>query len=398
VDELPNGTGKYDSSFLKTYYQNQNVSENCFSLSEVMETHIVDVLKSISAHNATGLDNVSARFLKDGASVLARPLAHLINLSISSGIVPNDLKSARVVPLHKKNSKTSVGNYRPVSILSVVSKVFEKVVYSQLNNYLQHSNLLYSLQSGFRSNYSTDTCLIHLLDHLRSQSDKGNFTGMVMLDLQKAFDTVNHEILFSKLSAMGVDHSSVNWFKSYLQNRTQVVEVKGTMSDYMPISCGVPQGSILGPLLFLVYVNDLPASVKCKTVLYADDSALLVSGKDVSEIEQTLSSELQSVCNWLVDNKLSIHLGKTESILFGSCRKLKDKIGLHITCNGSNILAKSEVKYLGVSIDQSFTGNNIASNVVSKSTAKLKNLYRNCNQFSLKTKKVIDICPDSITF
>jgi hypothetical protein len=146
---------------------------------------------------------------------------------------------------------------------------------------MEVNDLLYTLQSGFRSKYSTDTCLIHLLDHLRLQADQGNMTGMVVLDLQKAFDTVNHVILLDKMVAMGVSLESVKWFKSYLCNRSQIVDVNGELSESMSITCGVPQGSILGPLLFLMYVNDMSASINCKLLLYADDSALIVSGKDV---------------------------------------------------------------------------------------------------------------------
>ena len=264
----------------------------------------------------TGLDNLPARFLKDSVSVIVAPLTHIINLSINTGSVPDDLKMARVVPLHKKESKSDTGNYRPVSILSIASKVFERVVHSQLNEYLTQNNLLYELQSGFRSSYSTDTCLIHLTDYIRLECDKGNYTGMLMLDLQKAFDTVNHDILLTKLKCLGLNDIAVSWFHSYLNGRTQVVNVDHSLSSARSISCGVPQRSNLGPLLFLIYINDMTAAVNCKLLLYADDSALLVSGKNVSEIEAILSAELESVNEWLTENKLSLHLGKTESILF----------------------------------------------------------------------------------
>lgn len=276
-----------------------------------------------------------------------------------------------------------------MSILSIISKVFEKIVHNQLNVYLKENNLLYNFQSGFRANFSTDTCLIHLLDEIRLNADQGNYTGMVVLDLQKAFDTVNHSILLDKMSAMGVNFSSICWFKSYLSDRSQIVDVNGTHSESKEISCGVPQGSILGPLLFLLYVNDMPASVNCKLLLYADDSALIVPGKDVLSIEQTLTSELKEVCEWLIENKLSIHLGKTESILFGSSRKLSKVKDLDIHVNGNNITAKSEITYLGLSIDQNFTCNNTASKVVSKCAGRLSFLYRNCNYFPFKTKKLL---------
>lgn len=185
----------------------------------------------MSPSKATGMDNIPARFVKDGASIIAHPITHIVNLSLSTGEIPDDLKLARVVPLHKKNSKTDVGNYRPVSVLCILSKVFERIVFNQLNEYLVQNNLLYELQSGFRSTFSTDTCLIYLHDYIRQQCDKGFYTGMVLLDLQKAFDTVNHEILLNKLKALGMSEESVIWFKSYLSGRKQVVDVNGIMSQ-----------------------------------------------------------------------------------------------------------------------------------------------------------------------
>ena len=158
-------------------------------------------LEGLCTNNAVGLDGVSSRFLKDSASIIADPLSHIINLSIIQGVVPDDFKSAKVVPIYKKNDKTDVGNYRPVSILSVVSKVIERVISDQLEEYLVKQSLLYDFQSGFRHGFSTDTCLTYLTDYIRVQMDKGHLVGMLLLDLQKAFDTVNHSILLIKLKA-----------------------------------------------------------------------------------------------------------------------------------------------------------------------------------------------------
>ena len=154
------------------------------------------------------------------------------------------------------------------------------------------------------------------------------------------------------------------------------------------ITCGVPQGSIFGPLLFLLYINDMSAAVKCKLLLYADDSVLLASGKDLVEIEATLSCELESVNNWLIDNKLSLHLGKTQSIVFGTRKKLYKCSTLNIVCNGNVIESKSTVTYLGVTLDQSLSGDVIASDVLFKTSNKLKFLYRNARKFNMKTKKL----------
>ena len=175
----------------------------------------------------------------------------------------------------------------------------------------------YKLPSGFRPSFSTGDCLTFLMDYIRSEMDFENYIAMVMIDLQKVFDTVDHSILENKLKAIGLAGNAIAWFDAYLTNRMQV-DVGGIFSDPRVVLCGVPQGSILGPFLFLIYVNDMEASVSCKLILYADDSALLVSGTHIKTIENISGDTLLSLSNWLIDNKLSLHLGKTESILFGT--------------------------------------------------------------------------------
>ena len=199
----------------------------------------------------------------------------------------------------------------------------------------------------YRRSYSTKTALIDLSDRIKFSMDKGLYTGMVMLDLQKAFDTVNHAIMSDKLGAIGCDDGSVNWFNSYLSNRSQFIDIKGTLSDRGEVTCGIPQGSILGPLLFLIYVNDMESAVDCDLLLYADNSALLIRGKNIIDIEQNLSEELAKSNVWLIDNKHSLHLGKTESLLFASTRKLKQQKILKFSCNGIKVGGKEVVIYLG---------------------------------------------------
>ncbi|MCU7801520.1 MAG: reverse transcriptase family protein [gamma proteobacterium symbiont of Lucinoma myriamae] len=285
--------------------------------------------------------------------------------------------------------KTEVGNYRPVSILSIISKVFERVVYDQIETYLDEKQLLYKFQSGFRTRFSTDTCLIHLTDFIKFQMDKGYFVGMVLLDLQKAFDTVDHSILLMKLEALGLSQDIVRWFRSYLSDRQQLVDVSGMFSSSAEIRCGVPQGSILGPLLFLIYVNDMSGVVSNKLLLYADDSAILVADKDVSSIETSLQKELEIISDWLIDNKLSLHLGKTESVLFGSKPRLRSKSNLSIECKGTVIEPKDNVKYLGAILEQYLTGESMVNSILQKANARLKFLYRKQKFLNLHTKKLL---------
>jgi hypothetical protein len=362
---------------------------NSFSFSIVSENTILKHTHKLSANKASGLDGIPARFVRDSASFISCPLAHIVNLSIIQDSVPDDLKSARVIPLYKKSVKTEVENYRPVSILSIISKILERVIYDQVEGYLNDKKLLYSYQSGFRRGYSTDTCLTHISDYIRFKMDEGKMVGMILLDLQKAFDTVNHSILIMKLEAIGLHSDAVRWFTSYLSDRHQVVDVSGTMSFEASISCGVPQGSILGPLLFLIYVNDMAAVVRNKILLYADDTGILVAGKHISEIESILSSDLVLISEWLVDNKLSLHLGKTESILFGSKPKLRSNSQLNVSCNDVSITPSSSVKYLGAVLDQFLSGKTIARSIITKANSRLKFLYRNSKFLTLHTRKLL---------
>ena len=288
-------------------------------------------------------------------------------MSIITAVVPNDLKSVRLVPLFKKNDNTETGNYRPVSILKTVSKkVLERVVYDQFESYLLQNKLIFEYQSGLRRGFSTSTCLTHLSDHIRFQMDKSNFTGMVLLDLQKASDTVDHGVLLMKLKAIGLDADGLRWFRSYLSDRTQLVDVHGTCSSFANVTCGVPQGSILGPLLFLIYVNDMAGAINEKFLLYADDTAILISDKHADTIEARLGTALETVSVWLIDNKLSLHLGQTESILFGTKRKLSNSSALNVSCIGTNIKSKSSVKYLGATIGNSQSRDAMALGIIQK--------------------------------
>ena len=219
VEKLPPMPNKYSIGHIRSYYNSKGVSPNDFKLEVVGEDTVSRIIQKLGVNKATGIDKIPARFIKDGSEQLVGPITHICNLSIFEQKIPDDLKTAKVVPIYKKGNKNEPGNYRPVSVLTVVSKVLERVVYNQTNDFLKSKNLVYDLQSGFRESYSTDSCLIYLTDYIRLQSDQGNYTGMAMLDLQKAFDTVAHNILLTKLQAMGMDNNSVNWFKSYLCGR-----------------------------------------------------------------------------------------------------------------------------------------------------------------------------------
>ena len=229
-----------------------------------------------------GLDNISSFFIKLALQFLARPLAYLFNFSLQSGIFPDSWKTARVAPVYKEGSKEERSTYRPISALPDLARLFENLVNKQVHDYLDKNELIYRQQSGFRSLHSVVTCLLSNTNDWHFHLDQGMCTGIVFVDLKKAFDTVDHDILLGKLSPYGIKTTEHKWFSSYLRNRRQCCRVNGITSNVENITCGVPQGLCLDPLLFLLYINDLPFALKCsKVTMYEHDTSLAHSAKDV---------------------------------------------------------------------------------------------------------------------
>ena len=229
--------------------------------------------------------------------------------------------------------------------------------------------------------------MIGLTDFVKGEIGKGKLVGMVLLDLQKAFDTVDHDIMIEKLRAIGIN--STDWFRSYLSGRQQTVDVNGNLSSFLDISCGVPQGSILGPLLFLLYVNDMHISVTCRLALYADDSALIFSHTDSQIIQDALSFELGNCHRWLLDNKLSLHVGKTESIIFGTSRRLNAIDNFQVKCDGSPVKRVNTVDYLGVRLEGNMNGKSHAESVIKKCAGRLSFLYRKAAFLDFNCRKLL---------
>ena len=323
-------------------------------LSPVQEKEVEAIIKSLKVSSA-GWDNVSACVVKKTYELVITPLSYVMNLSITKGIFPNELKVARVIPLFKSGDETSFSNYRPVSVLPLFSKILERLMYKRLLSFINKNKLLYNYQFGFRKDHSPNLALIYLVDKISNALEEGDFVLGIFLDFSKAFDTVNHDILFEKLEFNGVRGTSLNWFKSYLSNRRQFVEYNGETSNSLEITCGVPQGSILGPLLFLLYINDL-ASVSSKifSILFADDSNLFLIGKNPYKLIETMNLEIGKVTEWLRINKLSLNLKKTHFMLF---KKSQTRCALDtdLVIDGIKIGRVDKTKFLGVVIDPGLT-------------------------------------------
>ena len=230
---------------------------------------------------------------------LHKPLLHIFNASLQNGTFPDELKIARVTPLFKNGSDSDLGNYRPISVLPCFSKLFEKILYNRVQNHkhLRYNNILYRRQFGFQEKHSIEHAIMQLVDQINCSFKKNLYTLGIFIDLSKAFDTVNHKILIAKLENYGVTGTNLRWFKSYLENRKQFIAYGIFSASHINISYGVPQDSILGPLLFLVYVNDLNrASEVLDPIMFADDTNLFYSHQNMKTIFGTVNCELQKIC------------------------------------------------------------------------------------------------------
>ena len=277
-----------------------------FFLTPTDSTKVPNIIFSLNQSKSDGSNCIPIKILKLLNKDISDQLAILFNQSFSSGIFPSILKTSKIIPIYKKGSKLECSNYRPISLLSNIDKILERLMYNRLYNFLEKKEIIFSLQFGFHQKYSTTHALIHLTDNIRYEIDKGNYAcgifvdfQKVFVDFQKAFDTVDHHILLKKLEYCGVRGISNKLFASYLSNRKQFVSINGYKSNLVDVKCGVPQGSI-GPLLFLIYINDLHAAIKYSEVHhFADDTNLLNFNSCVKSINKQVNYDLKNLSNWL---------------------------------------------------------------------------------------------------
>ena len=360
---------------------------NSFFLSPVTEAELLICVHALKS-NSSGHDGICSSVVKSACELLVTPLLHIINLSFSSGIVPSHVKIANVTPIFKKGDPLSIGNYRPISMLSVFSKIIEKLMYKRLYNYLSSNNILYNKQFGFREGFSTEMALITSLDYITKALDDREHVLALFLDLRKAFDMVNFNILFSKLAHYGVRGNALSWFRNYLENRSQRVRIQSAFSDDRLVTCGVPQGSTLGPLLFLIYINDLPNCFTCdgiNSVLFADDTSLFLKGKDIETLTSEFNANIARLFLWLNTNKLSLNLEKTYSMLF-SLSPVTRSLPLNLSINDFPIQRVHLIRFLGVIVDDKLTFSqhiHHISNKISKSIGILNKVKRVLNEESL---------------
>ena len=323
---------------------------------EVTIPEMEKIVKSINIGKSSAVTNFSSGVLKDAFLVILPQLVHMYNLSFSTGIFPDVWKIANVIPLKKGGDPTDVNNLRPVSLLPLPGKLAERIIHTHIANFIEVRGLLNKNQGGFRKERSTISTTAKFVDDILLGMNDSQYTVATFIDLKKAFDTINHEILIRKLPNFGINDNIVTWIKNYLNNRKQKCTVNGRTSSELDITCGVPQGSILGPLLFLLFINDLDQDLlHSRVLLYADDTVLYATHDQEAFAHLWVAEDLKLLTTWCQKNKLTVNINKTKVMLFGTRNMLKRGIRCDTFINGTKLQYVNHFNYLGVKLDSSLT-------------------------------------------
>ena len=354
AEKLNNIKSTPSSSSYRKYLKNENKNPNNFFLFPTNTQEITEEINKLSPKKSAGADNISPKLLIACNNIMTEPIAHIINLSFENATVPDQFKIAKVIPIYKKNDKFIPDNYRPISLLSTLNKIMEKLMYRRIITFLDKHNILYRYQFGFRQNHSTSMALMEIVDCIYNDLEKGKYVTGIFLDMSKAFDTVHHAILIDKLKFYGIRGQALTWFESYLNNRKQFTSVNQTNSKLQTVKYGVPQGSVLGPLLFLLYTNDM---VHCtteenQTRLFADDSNSFISRDTPEELKNSMTIVLKDLFEWCRLNKLTVNIQKTCFTVFKTSRMKIPNFLDNLTIENYTIPRVPSAKYLGVILDE----------------------------------------------
>uniref|UniRef100_A0A3Q3BE22 Reverse transcriptase domain-containing protein n=1 Tax=Kryptolebias marmoratus TaxID=37003 RepID=A0A3Q3BE22_KRYMA len=344
---------------------NNDRNVTTFNFYPICITEVLKELKSIDTKKSAGPDNLDPFFLKLAAEFIAEPLAHIFNLSLISNKIPSVWKSAFVLPLFKSGEPSQVNNYRPISKLCIPAKIFEKLVADQLKIFLESNCILQTVQSGFRKKHSTVTATLKVINDLIQALDNKKHCVALFIDLSKAFDTVNHKLLIDILHRIGLSQQATMWVTDYLSNRTQRVQLAGLTSSNCTVLNGVPQGSVLGPLLFSIYINNLCENLSNASYhFYADDLVIYCCSSSIVQAIQYLQSAFNVVQARLQTLKLVLNVDKTKAMIFSHSRTLSQIHPLLTTAIGTQIEFVSNYKYLGFILDKELSFKNHIANLL----------------------------------
>ena len=361
---------------------------NSFSFEPTTHNEVINIINTLKPKTSSGYDQINPKLLVKTTRSIALPLTYISNLSLQTGIFPNDMKLAKVIPIFKSKDPHNFSNYRPISLLPTFSKILEKIVHKRLYKYLLLHDLLCLSQYGFQRHLNTEQAILEFQDRIVKYMSAKKWCSSIFLDLSKAFDCLDHNVLFSKLRNLGIRGIPLSWFKSYLSNRSQFVDFNGVKSNKKKITCGVPQGSILGPLLFLVYINDIVHTLdNCNSILFADDTTLLFADTDFDNLVTTMNQNIDKVYKWFCLNKLSLNIDKTNYVIFHDPRK-KFPSKSCVKIDNREIANTTNTKFLGVYIDENMswkTHCNIIANKCAKTLAILHRLKHYLPQHTLAT-------------
>jgi len=373
-----------------TSYIERDFIDTCF-LHPVTPVTIQNVLREMKGKGGTD-QPISAKIIKLLAESVATPLSHIVNLCFANGYFPGQLKFSTVTPVHKTGNKDTPGNYRPISVLSPISKIIERCISQRILSYISMHDILGSNQYGFRTKHSTEHALINFVDYVTDEKEKGNFVLGIYCDIKKAFDSVNFAILYKKLEKYGIRGRALDLIKSYLTNRKQRVKImKPTgeiiLSDVSDVTCGVPQGSVLGPLLFLIYVNDLQnVSPLFRTITFADDTNLFAVGPNLDTLCTSVNVELGLLKNWFDCNRLCLNISKTCFQLYTSKMNYMEPC---LLINNVEIKREPSVKFLGVIVDEQLSFKAHIEYVAKKVALGIGFMYRSRDILNKKQLKLL---------
>ena len=338
-------------------YINNNIRESFF-LSPVEEVDILREIKNLALNKAPGPDDIGAKLLKLDPDVFLYPLRLIYNRALENGQYPNEMKLAKVIAIYKKGIMHVADNYRPISLLSCFNKIFEKILHRNLMKFLDKHNVLFMHQYGYRKLHSTTLALIEIVDKIKKWLDDRNYVIGIYLDLTKAFDTVNHDILLYKLKQYGIRGHANNFFRSYLTGRKQYTSINGVNSDTCELTCGVPQGSVLGPLFFILYMNDIVNAADANNIrLYADDTGIFLHGRNLSNLINRTREYFRKLQKWFMCNRLTLNATKSYFSIYHTVNKPIPEGLDEIVIGNMKIQRSRTVKYIGLHIDEMLNWN-----------------------------------------